>query len=126
MKRVTAFALTFLIFGLTRETILKSMLIPQISSLKKKPVERNLLSFISSEEKNQKYEVARFNRMLTNYMHTLNQKQNTAKQFLDIMDDEDREIEDKFIQAKRGVKRMKDDALNEIEATMTTLGLGLS
>jgi len=127
MKEVWSFLIVFLcIFNLTKAAIL----IPKNTENKllnaKGPIDRKLLSFVSTEEKNQQYEIARFQRLLNNYVHTLNQKQTTTKQFMDNLDQEDMEVEDKFIQAKRTVKSMTDDALNEIEGTMSTLGLGLS
>ena len=126
MKEVRIFVLFTVFVSLYNGAILMSRADPQKLQLARKPVERNLLSFVGTEQKNQQYEVARFQRLLNNYMHTLTQKQNTTKQFLDNLDEEDREVEEKFIQAKKSVKSMKDDALNEIEGTMTTLGIGLS
>lgn len=120
----------FVLFTFTVNLYYGAILMPGTNTHKlkiaHKPVERNLLSFVSTEEKNQKYEIARFQRLLNNYMHTLTQKQHTTKQFLDNLDEEDREVEDKFSQAKKAVKSMKDDALNQIDGTMTTLGIGLS
>ena len=126
MKEVKILLLCTIVVYLNSAAILAPRFNPQKLQVVHKPVERNLLSFVSTEQKNQQYEVARFQRLLNNYMSTLTQKQNTTKQFLDNLDEEDHEVEEKFTQAKKAVKSMKDDALNEIEGTMTTLGIGLS
>lgn len=126
MNRFFAVIMLSIICHMANGIILMSNADPNRLQKSRKAVERKLLSFVSTEKKNQQYEVARFQRLLNNYMHTLTQKQNTAKQFLDNLDEEDNEVEEKFIQARKAVKSMKDDALNEIDGTLSTLGIGLS
>ena len=126
MKEVWIFVLFTFLVNLNMGALLTSKANPQKLQMARKPIERKLLSFVSTEQKNQQYEISRFQRLLNNYMHTLSQKQNTTKQFLDNLDEEDKGVEDKFTQAKKTIKSMKDDALNEVEGTMTTLGIGLS
>ena len=95
-------------------------------ALDNRRAERNLLSLFNSQSKNQQFEYARFQKIMGNYMYSLGQKQITNKQFLQNMDDEDRDVQDKLISAKRHIKSMKDDSLNQLDGIMTTLGIGLS
>ena len=60
------------------------------------------------------------------YMHQLQQKNNTHRAFKESLEENYRDVRDKFDKAKKEVNSLKLGAFNQINAVMTNLGIPVS
>ena len=64
--------------------------------------------------------------MFSAYMHQLTQKNNTHRAFKEALEENYRDVHDKFDKAKKDVNSLKLGAINQINSVMTNLGIPVS